>query len=62
MTRFHRIGKIVALAGCGGIFWMWGAGSCLPYNFYSSLLGDTIIATAASTIVGALAGSVVAAE
>ena len=58
MNRFHRLWKVVALASCGGVFWMWGAGSCLPYNFYSDLLGNSIISTFASTIAGTLANTV----
>ncbi len=59
MSRFHRPLKVLALATCGGVFWILGAGSCLPYNFYSTLLGDSIIATFTSTIVSAIASGLV---
>ncbi len=58
MSRFHRPLKVLALATCGGVFWILGAGSCLPYNFYSTLLGNSIIATFASTISTTIANTV----
>jgi len=54
MSKFWRLTKMMALIGCGGMLWMGGTGSCLPYNFYASLLGDTFIAG----IVGVVAGSI----
>lgn len=62
MNRWHRFWRVAALVSCGGALWMWGAGSCLPYNFYSTLLGDAIIGTVVSTVAGTLAGNLVAAE
>ncbi len=58
MSRLVRWSKIMALLGSGGMLWMWGAGSCVPYNFYASLLGDGIIATFVSTIVGDAAAGI----
>ena len=54
MARFHRLFKIMALLTCG-VATMWGAGSCLPYDFYANLLGDSIIATIVSTVAGSVA-------
>lgn len=62
MKSWNRLVKVVTLVTCGGALLMWGAGSCLPYNFYSSLLGDAVIATAVSTISGALASNLVATQ
>jgi hypothetical protein len=59
MKRWHRFLKVATLATCGGAMWMWGAGSCLPYNFYSNLLGDAVISTAVSTVSALVAGSLV---
>ena len=58
MRKFFSSWKFMALAGLTGMLWMWGAGSCVPYNFYASLLGDTIIAGAAGTIVSNLAAPI----
>jgi hypothetical protein len=43
MRRFSSLLKTLCLIGCGGALWMLGAGTCVPYNFYASLLGDTVI-------------------
>ncbi len=59
MRRFNRLTKLIALATCGGMFWMWGAGSCVPYNFYAGLLGNTIVAGFVGTIVNGIAAKVV---
>ncbi len=45
-----RLFRMLGLLGCGGLLWMLGAGTCVPYNFYSSLLGDTIITGVASAV------------
>jgi hypothetical protein len=62
MKSWNRLLKVVALVACGGAMFMWGAGSCLPYNFYSGLLGDAVIATIVSTISGTVASNLVATE
>lgn len=61
MNRFRHFCKALVLASCGGIMLMWGAGSCLPYNFYATLLGDSVTAFV-STIVGTVAGNAVPAN
>jgi hypothetical protein len=55
LSRFRHVLKVMVLASCGGLFWMWGAGSCLPYNFYSNLLADSVISSFVSTIVSGIA-------
>jgi hypothetical protein len=42
--------RVASLAGCGGLLWMWGAGSCVPFNFYADLLGNTIITGVTSAV------------
>jgi hypothetical protein len=49
---------MLAIAALSGTLLAWGAGNCLPYNFWSGLLGDTIIAGAVGTIVGNVAGGI----
>lgn len=56
MARLIRGVKTVTILGSSGILWAAGAGSCLPENYWTTFLGDTIIATAVSTVVGAIAG------
>ncbi len=51
MTRsMARLSRWAALATAGGFLLLDGAGSCLPENFYSTLLGDTIIAGTVSAV------------
>ncbi len=58
MSRFVRWSKVIVLLGTGGMLWMLGAGSCLPQNFYPTLLGDTIIGTFAATLAGSIAAGI----
>jgi hypothetical protein len=52
------IWKVLAISALGGSLLLYGSGSCLPYNFYSSLLGDSIIATFIATLVGNQANAI----
>lgn len=52
MSRLFNICKVVALTGI--LF----QGTCLADNFWSTLLGDTIIAGATAVVVDAVVGSV----
>ncbi len=55
MHRFNRFIKVMALLAGGGMLWMWGAGSCLPFNFYSGLLGNSITAGVVTIVNGVAA-------
>lgn len=50
--------KILALATLAGTMMAFGGGSCLPYNYWSGFLGDTLIATFVGTIVAGVATAV----
>ena len=50
--------KVLVLSVLGGSLLMWGTGSCLPYNYYASLLGDGIIGVFISTLVGNQANAI----
>ncbi len=52
MTRFMRICKVLA---CTGVLF---SGSCLADNFWSTLLGDTVIAGATSIVVDTVVNGV----
>lgn len=44
MCALARLFKPTRLVSCGGLMLIWGAGSCVPANFYADLLGNTVIA------------------
>lgn len=48
MTRLMQVAKVVAFTGV--LF----SGSCLADNFWSTLLGDTVIAGATAIVVDAV--------
>jgi len=50
MSGLTRWCKLAGLVSCGGIMWILGAGSCVPYNFYADLLGNTIITGITSAV------------
>jgi hypothetical protein len=49
-TRMSNLFQWCRLVLMGGVLFA-GSGSCLPDNFWSGLLGDTIIAGATSVVV-----------
>ncbi len=50
-TVLARLSRWAVLATAGGLLWVAGAGSCLPQNFWSGFLGDTIISGTTSAVI-----------